>query len=266
MALSFPDIDPVAFSLGPLSVRWYALAYIVGVLAGWRYALFLARKDKKISSDQIDDFLTYLIVGIILGGRLGYVLFYNTDYFFSNPLEVFKIWHGGMSFHGGLLGVALAMIVFARKERLPFLVLSDIVVTVAPIGLFFGRLANFINGELFGRVTESPLGIIFPNGGPMPRHPSQLYEAALEGLLLFLILLVLSRIDVIRQKNGVLSGVFLLCYGTFRALIECFREPDIQLGLFFNAVSMGQILSVPMIVLGLSVIVWRYKKQNVSAP
>ncbi len=265
MALSFPDINPVAFSLGPVDIRWYALAYITGILIGWRYALHIVRKDNKITPAQLDDFLTYAIIGIILGGRLGYVLFYNAEYFLSNPSEILKIWHGGMAFHGGLLGVLASMIIFSKRQNVPLLALSDVVATVAPVGLFFGRVANFINGELFGRVTESPLGMIFPQGGPLPRHPSQLYEAVLEGGVLFMILFILSRRERIRKKTGVLSGIFLFSYGMFRAFIELFREPDLQMGLYFDFISMGQILSLPMIIGGLVIIIWRYKQSHDSS-
>ena len=194
MALEFPMIDPVAIALGPLQIRWYALAYLAGFLLGWRYCLRLAGWDAehRPNREDIDDFLTWVIVGVILGGRLGYVLFYNFEYYLSTPLDALKVWHGGMSFHGGALGVIAALFIYPALKKFPPLRLCDIVCAAVPIGLFFGRIANFINAELYGRVTNVPWGIVFPNGGAEPRHPSQLYEAALEGAVLFVILFLLS--------------------------------------------------------------------------
>ncbi|MCB9991253.1 MAG: prolipoprotein diacylglyceryl transferase [Rhodospirillales bacterium] len=268
MALQFPDIDPVALSLGPLEIRWYALAYLAGFLLGWRYALFLAGKDEgkgqAITKTQIDDFLPWGIMGVIFGGRLGYVLFYQTSYFMQNPLEIFKIWHGGMSFHGGVLGMMVAMAAYSWHGKSSLLRLTDLVSCAAPIGLFFGRLANFVNGELFGRATDAPWGMVFPRGGEMPRHPSQLYEAVLEGLVLFGVLALLARKESLRNKPGVLTGIFLMGYGLARVIVEFFREPDIQLGLIADAVTMGQILSVPMVLCGLILFFYAGRKQAVS--
>ncbi len=254
--MPFPDIDPVALSIGPLQIRWYALAYLAGFLIGWKYVLYLVKKDqdKGITPQHIDDFLTWAIVGVIVGGRLGYVLFYQADVYLRDPLEIFKVWHGGMSFHGGALGVIIAMIVFAARRKIAVLRLTDLVCCAVPIGLFFGRLANFVNGELFGRVTDVPWGVIFPHGGDLPRHPSQLYEAALEGLVLFSAMAVLAHKDPVRNRPGILSGVFLIGYGLSRIVIEFFREPDVQLGYLMGFVTMGQVLSVPMIVFGLILI------------
>ncbi|PJB71499.1 MAG: prolipoprotein diacylglyceryl transferase [Alphaproteobacteria bacterium CG_4_9_14_3_um_filter_47_13] len=254
MALQFPDIDPVALALGPLEIRWYALAYLAGFLLGWQYALSLAGRDKSGSSldkKTIDDFLPWAIAGVILGGRLGYVLFYQPRFYWQDPLEALKIWHGGMSFHGGVLGVIFVMVVYAFLRKLPLLRLTDIICCTAPIGLFFGRIANFINAELYGRITNVPWGVVFPHGGDLPRHPSQLYEAALEGLVLFLILFLLVHYTKLRDRPGFLSGLFLIGYGSARIFIEQFREPDSYLGFIAGHLTMGQLLCIPMILGGL---------------
>jgi len=253
MAIQFPDISPIAFSLGPIDIRWYALAYLAGFLLGWRYALRLADRDAVTRPDRndIDDFLVWALAGVILGGRLGYVLFYQPAYFLENPLAILQLWQGGMAFHGGAAGVILALILFSWKRRINAFRLADIVCCVVPIGLFFGRIANFINGELFGRPTTLPWGVVFPTGGPDPRHPSQLYEAFLEGLVLFVVLALLVRSEKWRNRTGFLSGVFLFGYGTFRFLIEFVRMPDAHLGLLAMNLSMGQWLSLPMVVAGL---------------
>lgn len=259
MALEFPNIDPVALSLGPMQIRWYALAYLAGFLLGWRYCLKLAGfdKDTRPNADDIDDFLSWAIVGVILGGRFGYVLFYNFDYYAMNPLDAFKIWQGGMSFHGGALGVIVAMLVYAKIKSFSFLRLADIVCAAVPIGLFFGRLSNFVNGELYGRTTDVAWGMTFPRGGDVPRHPSQLYEAALEGAVLFLILFFLIRCESVREKPGIVAGAFLAGYGIFRGFIEFFREPDAQIGLYFDVISQGQMLCIPMILFGFGLIVYK---------
>ncbi len=268
MEFSIFQIDPVAFAVGPLVVRWYALAYLAGFLLGWKYCINLAKRSNSGRADcetnrpnaqDIDDFLTWAVVGVILGGRLGYVLFYNFDYYISEPLEALKIWRGGMSFHGGTLGVMVAMVAFSNRHKIPLLRLSDIISAAAPIGLFFGRIANFINAELYGRVTDMPWGMIFPNTNE-PRHPSQLYEAGLEGLVLFVILYFVMR----RYSNikGLTTGAFLLGYGVFRYIIEFFREPDVQIGLIADFISMGQILCLPMIIGGIFMIFYAIKKQN----
>lgn len=267
MALKFPDIDPVALSLGPLEIRWYALAYLAGFLLGWQYALYLAGldkdkepKEKYIHKTTIDDFLPWAILGVILGGRLGYVLFYQLEMYWHNPSEIIKIWHGGMSFHGGALGVIVAMIAYSFYRKLPLLRLTDIVCCAVPIGVFFGRIANFINGELFGRVTTAPWAMAFPRGGEFTRHPSQLYEAALEGLVLFLILFALARRDGLRNCPGFLSGAFLVGYAAFRFFVEYFREPDFHLGFIAGSFTMGQILSVPMMAGGLFLMIYARRK------
>ncbi len=254
----FPHIDPVAFWLGPFAIRWYALAYLAGFLIGWRYAMKLAGfdDDTRPTAKDIDDFLPWVIGGVILGGRLGYVLFYNFEYYFENPVDILKLWHGGMSFHGGALGVILMLLIWPYIHRIPHLRLADCLCASVPIGLFFGRIANFINGELYGRVTDAPIGMVFPTGGPEPRHPSQLYEAGLEGLVLFLILFFLMRIDSVRNKPGIVSGVFLVGYGLARSFVELFREPDAHIGFINGSFTMGQLLSTPMVLAGVGLIIF----------
>lgn len=258
-ALIFPSFDPIALQIGPLAIRWYALAYIAGLLLGWRYCLYWARqKPSLITRQVIDDFLSWAILGIILGGRLGYVLFYNPDHYLSHPLAILKVWQGGMSFHGGLLGILAAMWLFSRKYHLPFFAIADLIAAAGPIGLFLGRIANFVNSELWGRPTDVPWGVVFPNGGPLSRHPSQLYEAGLEGIFLFLLLFLLIRQESIRSKYGIISGAFLMGYAASRLLVENFREPDQQIGFLAGGVTMGQLLSAPMLLAGMYLI-WRLK-------
>ncbi|MFP4097920.1 MAG: prolipoprotein diacylglyceryl transferase [Alphaproteobacteria bacterium] len=250
---SFP-VDPVAFSIGPLVVRWYALAYLSGFLLGWRYALHFVKRIPRLGlgTENVDDFLSWAVVGVILGGRLGYVLLYNLDYYLQEPLEILKIWHGGMSFHGGIIGVITALYIYTRKHELNLLSMADVLSVSAPIGLFFGRLANFINAELYGRVTTLPWGIVFPGAGDAPRHPSQLYQAFLEGIILFLVLHFVSRSASYRP--GVLSALFLILYGLMRGLIEFVRAPDPQIGLIGGLFTMGQILCIPMVIIGCALI------------
>lgn len=254
MALQFPDISPVAVSLGPLDIRWYALAYLVGLILGWRYVAALVEKDEakddRFTRIEIDDFLGWAVIGVILGGRVGYVLFYQFDMYMNDPMAILRVWEGGMSFHGGALGVILAMIIFSWRRKRNVLRLTDPVCAAVPIGLFFGRIANFVNGELFGRATNVPWGIVFPNGGAEPRHPSQLYEAALEGAVLFLVLFMLARNDKIRNRPGIISSVFLIGYGLSRMFIEFFRQPDPQIGYIMQYFTMGQILCIPMLLGG----------------
>ena len=262
MALQFPDIDPVALRLGPVVIRWYALAYIAGLTGGWRYLRWLAAKSHaRITALQIDDFLVWATLGTVLGGRLGYVLFYKPSFYFADPIHILYLWQGGMSFHGGALGVITALILYCRRYKIDLLEFGDLLCCVVPLGLFFGRVANFINGELWGRVTDAgvPWAMVFPNAGPEPRHPSQLYEAGLEGLALLVILHVLWRNEGIRLRRGTLSGVLLLGYGVARAFVEFFRQPDDFLGFLWGGATMGQLLSVPLMVVGLLMIV-RAKK------
>jgi phosphatidylglycerol:prolipoprotein diacylglycerol transferase len=258
-ALSFPQIDPIAISLGPFAIRWYALAYIGGLLIAWWYCRWLAtRPPRGVGSEAFDDFLLWATLGIVLGGRLGYVLFYKPGFYLANPLEIFMVWQGGMSFHGGLLGVAVAEVIFARRRGIPLFALTDIVACAAPIGLFLGRIANFVNGELFGRPSEAPWAVMFPNGGPLARHPSQLYEAGLEGILLFLALYVLVRLRAL-EVSGLLTGAFLIGYALARMLAELFREPDAHLGFLPGGVTMGQVLSLPMALAGLGLVIWAFR-------
>jgi phosphatidylglycerol:prolipoprotein diacylglycerol transferase len=249
--IPYPQIDPVALSLGPLQIRWYALAYITGLLIGWRYCMWLATRPPAMAKPaDIDDFLVWATAGVVLGGRTGYVLFYQPAYYAAHPLQIAQMWHGGMSFHGGCIGVVTAIILFALKRGIPILGLGDIICCAVPIGLFFGRLANFVNGELFGRVTDVPWAMIFPNGGPLPRHPSQLYQASMEGILLFAILTLLDRRGL-RQRPGVISGAFLMGYAVARSIGELFRQPDEQIGFLIFGTTMGQLLSLPMLFVGL---------------
>jgi phosphatidylglycerol:prolipoprotein diacylglycerol transferase len=251
MALHFPDIDPVAIRLGPLAIRWYALAYIAGILIGWRHMRRIVTTAPKVmSADQVDDIVVWCTIGIVLGGRLGYVLFYQPSYFMAHPAEIFELWHGGMSFHGGLLGVVTALVVFTRIHRLSFRMVGDAVCCAVPIGLFFGRLANFANGELYGRPSEVPWAMVFPRGGPEPRHPSQLYEALLEGVVLFLVLAFL-RWRGYRARAGVIAGAFMIGYGIARIIGETFREPDAFMGYLHFGTTEGQLLSIPLIIYGI---------------
>jgi len=262
MALQFPDIDPIALRLGPVVIRWYALSYIAGLTGGWRYLLWLARKSHaKISALQIDDFLVWATLGTVIGGRFGYVLFYKPGFYFADPVQILYLWHGGMSFHGGALGVITALILYCRRYKIDLLEFGDLLCCVVPLGLFFGRVANFINGELWGRVTDArvPWAMVFPNAGPDPRHPSQLYEAGLEGLALLVILHLLWRVEAIRLRRGTLSGVLLLGYGIARAFVEFFRQPDDFLGFLWGGATMGQLLSVPLMIAGL-ILILRAKK------
>ena len=249
---TFPAIDPVALELGPIVIRWYALAYIVGLIGGWRYALLLARRQPvRFEPRLLDDFVVWATLGVVIGGRLGYVLFYRPDYYFADPVQILMVWRGGMAFHGGLLGVLVATILFARRNKVPLLSLADVICAAAPIGLFFGRIANFINAELYGRVTDAALGMVFPHGGPLPRHPSQLYQASLEGLALFVLLAVLAFGFNAKRRPGLLAGAFFAGYGVARCIGEFFREPDSFLGFLWFGATMGQLLSLPMVLLGL---------------
>lgn len=249
-ALLFPQFDPVLVRLGPFAIHWYALAYIAGIMLGWRYALRLGARSKPVIEAKLfDDFVVWATLGTVLGGRLGYVLFYKPSYYLSHPLEIPAVWQGGMAFHGGALGVIIAIILFCRQRKIALFAFGDIIACVAPIGLFFGRLANFVNGELWGRTTDVPWGMIFPHAGPDPRHPSQLYQAGLEGIALFTLLLVLDR-KGLRRYPGMLTGTFLVGYGSARIIGEFFRQPDAFLGFLFAGATMGQLLSLPMVAIG----------------
>ena len=234
-ALPFPAIDPVLIHLGPLAIRWYALAYIAGLVTGWQIMRRVCTQPPRVlSPEKIDDFLLWAALGIILGGRLGYVLFYKPSFFLQNPAQILTLWEGGMSFHGGLLGTIVAMVAFSMRNGISPFLLSDLVSLVIPIGLFFGRLANFINGELWGRVSDAPWAMVFPRGGPLPRHPSQLYQAFFEGIVLFAAIWLVMRLTDGRRRPGLVSGTFLVGYGVARIVGEIFREPDAFLGFLFG--------------------------------
>ncbi|MGA2940652.1 MAG: prolipoprotein diacylglyceryl transferase [Xanthobacteraceae bacterium] len=264
--LPFPAINPVLIHLGPLAIRWYALAYIVGIIAGWYYARVIIASERlwggpaPMTVIDFDDFVVWITLGIILGGRTGYVLFYNLPHFLENPLQMFELWNGGMSFHGGILGCSVAIILFALKRHIPILSLGDVTAAVAPIGLFLGRLANFINGELWGRPTDVPWAMIFPNGGPVPRHPSQLYEAMLEGAVLFIVLGLMVRAGWLKRP-GVITGSFALGYGIARIICEFFREPDVQLGFLWRGLTMGMLLCIPLMLGGIVILAVAFRRR-----
>jgi phosphatidylglycerol:prolipoprotein diacylglycerol transferase len=251
--LKFPQFDPVFVHLGPLSIRWYALAYITGLVIGWQVMRRLVLKTPAVATlAQTDDFLTWATLGVVLGGRLGYVLFYQPGFYLTHPLQILAVWTGGMSFHGGMLGVTISLILFCRINHIKLLGFADRLAVVTPIGLGLGRLANFINGELWGRPAPDwlPWRMIFPRADNIPRHPSQIYQALMEGVLLFILLWVLSRRENIRARFGTLTGVFLIGYGIARIIGEFFRQPDEFLGFLYAGATMGQLLSVPMILAG----------------
>lgn len=256
------EFNPAFLTIGPISLRWYSLAYILGILFSYFFLLRVNKKQQFISNDALENFIPYISFSVILGGRLGYILFYNFTYYRENPLEILAFWHGGMSFHGGLAGVIIGMILYCKKYHIYFFRLSDYLAICAPVGIFFGRIANFINLELYGRVSDSKFAMIFPNSDGLPRHPSQLYEAGLEGLVLFLILISLYRFTNFKKYYGFSSGLFLLLYGSFRIFLENFREPDQQIGLVFNWLSMGQILCLPLILSGIIIIFYSFNKLN----
>ncbi|MFN3449771.1 MAG: prolipoprotein diacylglyceryl transferase [Roseococcus sp.] len=258
--IPFPMIDPVAVQIGPFGIRWYALAYIAGIVIGWRLARRLVEAAPAAgTARQMDDFVTWATLGIILGGRLGYVLFYRPGHYLQHPLEALMLWQGGMAFHGGALGVIIAALWFCRREGLAPLAFGDRVAVVAPIGLFFGRLANFINGELWGRQTDLPWAMVFPaDPAQLPRHPSQLYQAGLEGLALFAVMLLLWSRPANRARAGLLTGALIAGYGVARSIGELFRQPDAHLGFLLGGATMGQLLSLPMIAVG-AVLIWRAK-------
>jgi len=266
LTIAFPVFDPVAIAIGPIAIRWYALAYIGGIVLGWLYARRIIHSEKlwggtpPFTVTDFDDFILWVTLGIILGGRTGYVLFYNLSFFAQHPAEIFKLWTGGMSFHGGFMGCVIAVLLFGWKRNISVLSLGDVTCAVGPIGLLLGRLANFINSELWGRHADAsvPWRMVFPNGGPLPRHPSQLYEAGLEGIVLFIVLALLIRGGALKRP-GLIIGSFAALYGVARITGEFFREPDPQLGFLWGGLTMGMILSVPMIIAGLAFIAaaWR---------
>ena len=267
--IAFPLIDAVAVQIGPLPIRWYALAYIAGLLGGWLYARALVQRDAlwgavpRPSAVALDDLLVYAALGVVLGGRLGYVLFYNPDFFLSHPDEIIAVWKGGMSFHGGLVGAAFGVWLFAWRQGVPALPVADLCCAVVPVGLFLGRIANFIKPELWGRASDVPWAMVFPDAGPLPRHPSQLYEAGLEGLLLFVLLMIAVQAGGFKQP-GRISGMFAILYGLARIFCEFFREPDPQLGFLFGGATMGMLLSAPLIVIGLLLLVLPRKAERAA--
>lgn len=261
IGLAYPEISPVAVALGPIVIRWYSLAYLFGILAAWFLAVRNNQKNQLgFSKQNLEDLVFYITLGIIVGGRLGYALFYGGAEMWLKPWHLLELWKGGMSFHGGIAGVIIASWLFARRFQFAFLKITDLVALYAPIGMFLGRCANFVNDELWGRVTDVPWAIRFPSGGYLPRHPSQLYEAFFEGIVLFVLLNFLWRWQKVRQNSGIVSAVFVLAYGLFRMAMEQFRQPDAQLGFFFGSVTMGQILSTPLILCGIVVLWYKLKK------
>jgi phosphatidylglycerol:prolipoprotein diacylglycerol transferase len=270
LALPYPIIDPVLIHVGPLPIRWYALAYIAGLILGWAYARALAGRESlwngtpHPSPQSLDDLLVYCALGVVLGGRIGYVLFYNFSYYATHLAEIPAVWKGGMSFHGGLAGAAVGIYLFARRYKLPVLSAFDIGCAVVPIGLFLGRIANFIKPELWGRPSDVPWAMVFPEAGPLPRHPSQLYEAGLEGLALFIVLAIAIRFGALKRP-GLVSGLFGIGYGIARIICEFFREPDPQLGFLFGNATMGMLLSLPLIAIGAVVLVVALRRRPLPA-
>jgi phosphatidylglycerol---prolipoprotein diacylglyceryl transferase len=259
LAIPFPDFEPVLVQVGPVAIRWYGLAYVAGILLGWFCARAIVRSQRlwdgpaPMTPVDIDDFVLWASLGVILGGRIGYVLFYNPAHFVFHPIEIIQPWNGGMSFHGGFAGVVIAVVLFARSRNIPMLSLGDVICAVYPIGHFLGRIANFVNGELWGRPSDVPWAMIFPAAGPLPRHPSQLYEAALEGLLLLIALGLLISSGALKRP-GLVIGAFAVGYSLMRCFCELFREPDSQLGFLWGGVTMGMLLSLPLLLAGLSLI------------
>lgn len=276
LTLPYPQIDPVAVAFGPIAIRWYALAYIAGFVLGYVYCVWMARRTPPgwtgyPSEKDFGDFLTWAVLGTILGGRLGFVLFYRPGYYLENPLELLQVWEGGMAFHGGLLGVVIAIILFARRRGLAPFALGDLIACATPIGLLFGRIANFINNELWGRPSDLPWAMTFPIPDHMepyypevPRHPSQLYEAFLEGIVLLVVLFVLRRRPGIGGRPGVLCGVFLAGYGLARFLVEFVRQYDLTRELVAGWMTRGQLLSIPMILIGVALILWALRRTPVN--
>jgi phosphatidylglycerol:prolipoprotein diacylglycerol transferase len=272
LAIPFPNIDPVLLSIGPFHIRWYALSYIVGIFIGWWWARRLAGNAKlwgpkgaPLKPVDIDDFVVWATLGIIVGGRVGYVLFYDLPRFLENPLSIFAIWEGGMSFHGGFLGTVLAMVLFARSRKIPTWSLIDVIAASVPPGILLVRIANFVNGELWGKETGLPWGVAFPMAGPEPRHPTQLYEGLLEGAALFLILFYFTHAQKRLQQPAFISGVFAAWYGAMRILIEFVRVPDVQIGYLAGPLTLGMLLSIPLLLAGIGLIVWSLRRTPAAA-
>jgi phosphatidylglycerol---prolipoprotein diacylglyceryl transferase len=271
LALPFPAIDPVLISIGPFAIRWYALGYIAGIFLAWWYAKRLAADPRlwgpagaPMKGVDLDDFVVWAAIGVVFGGRLGYVLFYDLPHYIEAPADILAVWQGGMSFHGGFLGMMLAMTLFARRRGIPVWSFIDVIAPGVPFGLLLVRLANFINGELFGRVTDAPWAMVFPTGGDEPRHPSQLYEAGLEGLALFLFLRLLTHRYHKLATRGFVSGGFCAGYGVARTVAEFFREPDIQIGYLAGGLTMGMLLSIPMILFGIGLMIWAARRPTAT--
>jgi phosphatidylglycerol:prolipoprotein diacylglycerol transferase len=270
LVLPFPEIDPVLIQIGPFALRWYALAYISGILLGWLYARAIIASKRlwdgpaPMTVADFDDFVLWVTLGVILGGRIGYVLFYNPAHFAANPIEIVKLWTGGMSFHGGFLGVVLAVALFSKSRGIPFFSLADVTCAVYPLGHFLGRIANFINSELWGRPTDVAWAMVFPNGGPFPRHPSQLYEAVLEGLLLLVVIAWFMRRGALKRP-GLVTGIFAIGYALTRCFCELFREPDAQLGFLWGGLTMGMLLSIPLLLAGFG-FVWHALRNPPRTP
>ncbi len=266
--LVFPQFDPVLLHLGPLQIRWYALAYIVALILGWRLMRRLVLLGPAVATQlQTDDFLTWATLGVVLGGRIGYVLFYQPGLYFSHPARILTVWNGGMSFHGGVLGVVVALILYTRRQRIPLLGFADRLAAVVPIGLGLGRCANFINGELWGRPAPAwwPWAMVFPEVDDVPRYPSQLYQALLEGLVLFVVLMLCVRRPRLRERFGLITGLFLIGYGVARCIGEVFRQPDPFLGYLWDGATMGQLLSAPMILIGVGFVAYASRRPPVLA-
>jgi phosphatidylglycerol:prolipoprotein diacylglycerol transferase len=269
-AIPFPQFDPVLINIGPFPVHWYAFAYVIGILGGWAYARSLVRSERlwggaaPLTTSDLNDFVLWSAIAVVLGGRLGYVIFYDPAYFAAHPLEIFDPSAGGRSFHGALIAIMLVEVAFAYWRNIPFLSITDVASTVSPIGLFFGRITNFINGELWGRASDLPWATVFPDAGPSPRHPSQLYEAALEGLVLFVVLALLVRAGALKRR-GTITGVFGIGYGLARIVCELFREPDEQLGFLWGGMTMGMLLSLPMIIVGIGILIMARRNQPTQA-
>lgn len=262
--MNFPSVDPIIFSIGPLAVRWYGIMYLLGFVGGYFMMCHVAKlRQWPVDKNIVSDLLFYGVLGVVLGGRIGYTLFYNFPYYRRHLVEIFYIWEGGMSFHGGLLGVVLALILFCYRRKLPLLLLADLVVAAVPIGLGLGRIGNFINGELWGRVTDLPWGVVFPGAGSMPRHPSQLYEAGLEGCVLLVVIYLLHRMKL---RQGIPAFSFLMLYGIFRFLVEFVRQPDNHLGFLWGGATMGQLLSIPMVLCGLCGLIFLLSRRSYNEP
>ena len=267
LVIPYPVIDPVALDLGYFSIRWYGLAYLSGLLLGWLYIKSLIRNaplwqggKAPFRAELVDDLLIWVAAGVVIGGRLGHVLFYKPAYYIQNPIEIPAMWHGGMAFHGGLLGSILAMWLFSKRHKINVLSVLDVAAAAVPIGIFFGRIANFINAEVFGRPTDVPWAMVFPGGGPAPRHPSQLYEGALEGIALFLILRYLTHSKLALRSPGLVGGTFMAGYGIARSICELFRAPDPTHALLIGPITPGMIYSLPMVLVGVYVIVWKIRQ------